>query len=551
MISSLLAALRSLFGPLWEFWAALSRRRKLNLIVLALCVFGALWVFRWYMLERAYRPLYTDLTDQEAGTAAERLRQMDVPFRLASNGGTILVPEARLAEVRLQLAAEGLPQTGRLGFELFDQTSFGATEFAEQVNFRRALEGELERSVLSLSRVERARVHISLPKRSVFLDNEQPAKASVVLQLRPGGELSKQQTDGITHLVASAVEGLDPRQVVLVDTRGRLLVRPQGGSEAMTGEQLEYRRRLEQQIEAKIEATIEPFVGFDKVRVNAAAEIDWSMGEQTEEVFDPNTLIVTTQKLQENSGPPTAAGAPGTASNVPRQPLEPGTGATVNQRISETTNYQTSRTVTRMQLDKGALKRLSIAVLVDSKSHLDEAGAVVREPRTEQEMLSLRQLAVAAGGIIEERGDHLTIESLPFTIFDPLPPAPPSSSRPEWLEFALELFENYRYYVIAAVVTLLLLFAALIWGVRRWSKKARARRQAQLAAERERQEIADAEAENKRLADEQARLLTGLKADTLQSSRGQVLKKHLEESATQDTAGFIQLLRAWIHEDDR
>jgi flagellar M-ring protein FliF len=551
VISTLLAALRSLFGPLLEFWAALSRRRKLNLIAFALCVFGAVWAFRWYMLERAYRPLYTDLTDQEAGTAVERLRQMEVPFRLASNGGTILVPETRLAEVRLQLAAEGLPQTGRLGFELFDQTSFGATEFAEQVNFRRALEGELERSVLSLNRVERARVHISLPKRSVFLDNEQPAKASVVLQLRPGGELSKQQTDGITHLVASAVEGLDPRQVVLVDTRGRLLVRPQDTSEAMTGEQLEYRRRLEQQIEAKIEATIEPYVGFDKVRVNAAADIDWSKGEQTEEVFDPNTLVMTTQKLQENSGPPNATGAPGTASNVPRQPLEPGIGATINQRVTETTNYQTSRTVTRMQLDKGALKRLSIAVLVDSKSHLDETGAVVREPRTEQEMLSLRQLAVAAGGIVEERGDRLTIESLPFTIFDPLPLAPPSSTRPEWLEFALELFRNYRYYVIAGAVTLLLLFILLVWAVGRWSKKARARRQVELAAGRERQAIAEAEAETKRLSDEQARLLTGLKADTLQSSRGQVLKKHLEEAATQDTAGFIQLLRAWIHEDER
>jgi flagellar M-ring protein FliF len=551
VIAKLLAGLRFLFGPLLEFWSGLSRRRKLNLIAFALVVFGALWGLRWYLTERGYRPLYTDLTDREAGAAAERLRQMQVPYRLAANGSTILVPESRLDELRLQLASEGLPQSGRLGFELFDQTNFGATEFAEQVNFRRALEGELERSVLSLNRVERARVHISLPKRSVFLDYDQPAKASVVVQLRPGAELTPQQTDGIRHLVASAVEGLEAGQVVLVDTRGRLLVRPHAGSEAITGEQLEYRQRLERQIESKIEATLEPYVGFDKVRVNAAADVDWSQGEQTEEVLDPNTLVMTTQKLQETAGPPNQSGAPGTASNVPRQPLGPGVGGVANSRVTETTNYQTSRTVTRMELKKGAVKRLSVAVLVDSKVRNDEAGNIVREPRTEPELLSLRQLAVAAGGIVEERGDRLTLESLPFTIFEPLPEVPVKPGPPGWLEFALEIFQKYRYYVIAGAVAALLLFAASGWLIHRTSKKFRARRQAQLEADRQRQELEAAEAEAKRQEAEQARLLSGLKMDALQSSRGQVLKKHLEEAATKDTTGFVQMLRAWIHEDER
>jgi flagellar M-ring protein FliF len=550
-MSKLVAALRFLFGPLLDFWATLGRRHRLNFIAFTLLVFGALWGIRWYLTESSYSPLYTDLSDQEAGASVERLRQMEVPFRLAANGGTILVPESRLAELRLQLATEGLPKSGRLGFELFDQTSFGATEFAEQVNFRRALEGELERSVLSLDRVERARVHISLPKRSVFLDYDQPAKASVVLQLRPGAELTPQQTDGITHLVASAVEGLDPGNVVLVDTRGRLLARPHSGSEAMTGEQLEYRRRIEQQLQSKIEATLEPFVGFDKVRVNAAAEIDWSQGEHTEEVIDPNTVVMSTQKLQETAGPPNQSGAPGTASNLPRQPLAPGIGGVVNSRVTETTNYQTSRTVTRMELEKGAVKRLSIAVLVDSKSSLDDAGNIVRQPRAQEEMQVLRELAVAAGGIVEQRGDRLTLESLPFTIFDPLPETPVSAGPPGWLEFALEMFEKYRYYVIGAAVALLLLFVALAWLIHRTSTKFRARRKAETEAERQRQEIDAAQAENKRQEAEQARMLSGLKTDALQSSRGQVLKRHLEEVAAKDTAGFVQLLRAWIHEDDR
>jgi flagellar M-ring protein FliF len=551
VISKLLAALRFLFGPLIEFWTSLSRRRKLNFIAFSLIVFGALWGFRWYMMERGYRPLYTDLTDQEGGAALERLRQMEVPYRLASGGSTILVPESRLAEVRLQLATEGLPQSGRLGFELFDKTNFGATEFAEQVNFRRALEGELERSVLSLDRVERARVHISLPKRSVFLDYDRPAKASVVLQLRPGAELTPQQIDGITHLVSSAVEGLDPGQVVLVDTRGRLLARPHSDSEAISGEQLEYRSRVERQIQSKIEGTLEPYVGFDKVRVNAAADIDWSRGEQTEEVLDPNTVVMTTQKLQETAGPPNQSGAPGTASNVPRQPLAPGIGGTVNSRVTETTNYQTSRTVTRMDLSKGAVQRLSVAVLVDSKSHYDDKGNLVREPRTDPELESLRLLAVAAAGIVEQRGDRLTLESLPFTIFEPIPERPAQPGPPGWLEFALEIFPKYRYYVIAASATLLLLLVVMGWLIHRTGKKFKARRQAQVETERQRHEIEAAEAEAKRQEAEQARMLTGLKTDALQSSRGQVLKKHLEEAATKDAAGFVQLLRAWIHEDDQ
>jgi flagellar M-ring protein FliF len=319
----------------------------------------------------------------------------------------------------------------------------------------------------------------------------------------------------------------------------------------MTGEQLEYRRRIEQQLQSKIEATLEPFVGFDKVRVNAAAEIDWSQGEHTEEVIDPNTVVMSTQKLQETAGPPNQSGAPGTASNLPRQPLAPGIGGVVNSRVTETTNYQTSRTVTRMELEKGAVKRLSIAVLVDSKSSLDDAGNIVRQPRAQEEMQVLRELAVAAGGIVEQRGDRLTLESLPFTIFDPLPETPVSAGPPGWLEFALEMFEKYRYYVIGAAVALLLLFVALAWLIHRTSKKFRARRKAETEAERQRQEIDAAQAENKRQEAEQARMLSGLKTDALQSSRGQVLKRHLEEVAAKDTAGFVQLLRAWIHEDDR
>ena len=278
---------------------------------------------------------------------------------------------------------------------------------------------------------------------------------------------------------------------MLVDTRGRLLARPHSGSEAISGEQLEYRSRVEQQIQAKIEGTLEPYVGFDKVRVNAAADIDWSRGEQTEEVLDPNTVVMTTQKLQETAGPPNQSGAPGTASNVPRQPLAPGIGGTVNSRVTETTNYQTSRTVTRMDLAKGAVKRLSVAVLVDSKSHNDEKGNLVREPRTDQEMESLRLLAVAAGGIVEQRGDRLTLENLPvYHLRADSGAARPDRVRARVVEFALEMFPKYRYYVIAASAALLLLLSRMASGCcgAAPARSLKARRQAQVETERQRHE---------------------------------------------------------------
>ena len=185
-MGNLILAIANLGKQIGALFQGFNAQRKIGLLVVGALVFGGISAFRWVMLEWAFRPLYTDLSQEEAGAAVARLKQLQVPYKLAAGGQTILVPEPNLAEVRLQLASDGLPRRGRLGFELFDETSFGATEFAEHVNFRRALEGELERSVLSLTEVERARVHISLPQKSVFLNREQPAKASVVLQLRRG-----------------------------------------------------------------------------------------------------------------------------------------------------------------------------------------------------------------------------------------------------------------------------------------------------------------------------------------------------------------------------
>ena len=501
-------------------------QRKIALLVLGAFVFGGISAFRWFMLERAFRPLYTDLSQEEAGAAVERLKQLQVPYKLAAGGQTILVPEPKLAEVRLQLASDGLPRHGRLGFELFDESSFGATEFAEHVNFRRALEGELE----------------------------QPAKASVVLQLRRGGRLGRDKVDAIGFLVSSAVEGLDPQRVVIVDTAGTVLARPRPKGEGFTDEQLDFQRKIEKRIQNNIVATLEPYVGFDKVRAAVAADCDWQGGEETKELLDPNTIVITTQKSEDTTQPIQESGVPGTASNLPRQPAQPRSGAVASSRKVETTNFQTSRTVTRTDLERGKVQRLSVAVLVDHIVELDEeAGKLIRKPRTAEEMDIFRELVVAAAGIREERGDVLTIQALPFTIFEEPPAPPPPALPPEEELFSPEWIKKFRYYLIAAAVVIVVVVVSgwLLVRLKRKVSKIKAEAEARRAAEAAQREIEAAEEEARQNEAEEARMLKGLRLATLQSSKAQVLKKHLEETASKDPEAFVQLLRSWIHEDDK
>lgn len=538
-----------------EFWGAMPPRRRTALAALALAVFGALGGFVWYMNHVAWRPLYAGMSEADAGMTARRLDELQIPYKLASGGTTILVSEGELDSVRLRLAAEGLPESGRLGFELFDQNSFGATEFAEQINFRRALEGEIERTIAQLDEVRSARVHISLPQRSVFLTQDRPAKASIVVDLKGGRRLGEEQTRAIAALTASAVEGLEPDAVAIMDSTGRLFSRRylQGGD--LSDQQIEYRRRLEQDAARKIVETLEPRLGPGGVRANVYIDVDWDSGEQTEEILDPDAIAMNVQKSAERALEAAPAGVPGTAANLPENPAPPIAGPQEGlERTQETTNFQTSRTVTRLSLERGSIKRMSIAVLVDHDQTVDaEARKVVRVPREAEELETIRQLVVAAAGAIESRGDLVTVESLPFTMLEGRlePPAPPPDPADQIL--SLEWLEKYKLYFIAGSLALVVLIAAA-WLFRRHRRKSRIRaeRQKALEAERERKLLADKEAQREKdRQEEEARLLKGLQVSPMPTNKVQALKKHLLTVAEDDPQRFAGLVKVWIHEDDQ
>lgn len=564
-------------NQLKKLLASLSWKQRLSIVAAVVVVAGSIAAFTHWRRERDFRPLYTGLSPEDAGALVARLRESGIDYRLSENGSAVLVPSALVAETRLQMAAAGLPRSGRVGFELFDKTNFGITEFAEQINYRRALEGELERSVMALAEVQQARVHVTFPKESVFLEARQPAKASVLLRLRPGARLSGSSVAAVAHLVASAVEGLTPEAVSVLDMNGRLLNRPRrpSSSEAEQDSQamLDFRQQVEKDLLAKINATLEPLVGPDKFRAGVSVECDFTGGEQSEETFDPSrTVMASSQKTEDTSGLAAAAGVPGTASNLPRPASRPGSSAGGMTRRTESITFQSSRVVRRTRLPQGVLKRISAAILVDQQLRWEGSGANLKrvlEPPSPEKLKSIRELVAAAIGLVAERGDQLIIETLPFeatlALEPPVPAAPPArppaTSLPPWLDRLLQQSNPPVLAAAGAGALLVPALLAVLWLWRRRKKRAVALRAAlpggveQPALESgERVQQASAELEGK-LAEKQAErerqeleALHSMKLPKITTKKTEVLTKHLVEVAKKDPAGTAHVLRTWLRE---
>ena len=558
--------------------ASLTWRQRLTIVAAVVAVAGSLAAFSSWRRERDFRPLYTGLSAEDAGALVQRLRESGVDYRLSENGAAVLVASARVAETRLQMAAAGLPRSGRVGFELFDKTNFGITEFAEHINYRRALEGELERSVMALSEVQQARVHVTFPKESVFLEARQPAKASVMLRLRPGARLAPANVVAVAHLVASAVEGLTPEAVSVLDMNGQLLNRPRRPS-AFDGEQdsqatLDFRQQVERDLLAKINATLEPLLGPEKFRAGVSVECDFSGGEQSEETFDPSrTVMTSSQKTEDVSGLSAAGGVPGTASNLPRPASRPGATGGGMSRRTENVTFQTSRVVRRVRLPQGAVKRLSAAILVDQHLRWEGSGAAAKkvlEPPSPEKLKSLREVVAAAIGLSPERGDQLIVETLPFeatlSLEPPVPPSaptpPPSMALPPWFEQLLRQRNPVALAAAGAGAVLVLVLLAAFWLWRRQRRKqalafqkalpAGVARPALEAGEEVRRaghdlesKLAEKEAERER---QELEALSSLKLPKVATKKTAVLTKHLVEVAKKDPAGTAQVLRTWLRE---
>ncbi|MGA3324302.1 MAG: flagellar basal-body MS-ring/collar protein FliF [Terriglobia bacterium] len=414
------------------FARGLTLRQKITMAVGAAAVAGTLWVFVTLLDKADYKTLYSGLSAGDAQSLSQRLSEKNIPYELASAGTSIRVPADQLDKARLDLAAEGMPQTGRLGFELFDKPNWAGSDFAEKVNYQRALEGELERTIQTLGEIEAARVHLVLPQESLFTEQEREAKASVVIKLR-GGRLGDEAQEAITHLVASAVDNLKPENVTLINADGGMPILARGGGSASRPR---FWGEFETAMAQKVVATLEPVVGPGKARANVTAEYDLATSDSTQETYDPNgSVVLTSQTSVENVGETDVEGTPGTASNVPgKQPAAPPKPATPadseSQGLhSESKTFAVSKTVRHTVQPSGTLKRLTAAVLVDDATDTkDDNGQKVetRRRRTPEEMKQIEELVAAAIGVDATRGDKVAVENLSFQTLPLETPAPPT-----------------------------------------------------------------------------------------------------------------------------
>jgi flagellar M-ring protein FliF len=463
------ASASDVLDRLGQFFQGLTLNQRLLLAGGAVLVGATLWAFVALLGQPKYVTLYSGLRPDDAQTMAARLAAKSIPYQISPDGSALLVPEDKLDASRLETAAAGLPRSARLGFELFDTPNWAGSDFTEKVNYQRALEGELERTIATLSDVEAVRVHLVMPEESLFTEQEHEAKAAVIVKTR-GGRLSDADQQAIQQLVASAVDRLRPENVTVVDADSNTpLLHNRDGSRAYG---------LDEELAKTLVHTLEPVVGPDHVRASVHVEYDLGTSEETDETYDPKTTATLTQEHSEESSIGAApVGVPGTASNVPAAKAPATSAAPVsavpapstdqaNSR-SDATTYAVSKTLHHSTEPAGRVRRIAAAVLVDDAVETTEqAGKTVttRRKRTAEEMKQIEDLARAAIGVDPQRGDVLAVENLSFEQ-SPVETLPPPSRTERWRTLIQSWSWVLRYVGLAA------LFLVVYWLVLRPVKK--------------------------------------------------------------------------------
>ncbi|MFB6325535.1 flagellar basal-body MS-ring/collar protein FliF [Pantoea deleyi] len=469
-----------------DLLARLRANPRIPLIVAAAAVIAIVIAMVLWAKQPSYSVLYNNLSDEDGGAIVTQLTQMNIPYRFAENGGALMVPEANVHELRLRLAQQGLPKGGSVGFELLDKEKFGISQFSEQVNYQRALEGELARTIESLGPVKTARVHLAMPKPTLFVREQKAPSASVTLTLQPGRALDEGQIQAIAHMVSSSVAGLPPGNVTVVDQAGRLLTRSDAAGRDLNDAQLKYAAEVEARYQQRIEAILNPIVGQGNVHAQVTAQINFDTSEQTDEKYQPNanpsnTAIRSRQtSTSDQSGSPYPGGVPGALSNQPApantapvttpnnnaangqnangqnnaannatQTTSTAASATpTNSRRDDTVNYELDRTIRHTKVNVGDVQRLSVAVVVNYRT--DDKGKAVA--LNEQQLKQIEDLTREAMGFSQNRGDSINVVNSQFNTTEPM-----SVDLPFWQQqsFFEQLMDAGKWLLVALVAFIL------------------------------------------------------------------------------------------------
>lgn len=549
-----------------EWMNRLRANPKIPLIVAGAAAIAILVAMVLWAKSPDYRTLYSNVSDQDGGAIVTQLTQLNIPYRFADNGGAIEVPADKVHELRLRLAQQGLPKGGAVGFELLDQEKFGISQFSEQINYQRALEGELARTIETLGPVKTARVHLAMPKPSLFVREQKNPSASVTVTLEPGRALDEGQISAVTHLVSSAVAGLPTGNVTVVDQSGHLLTQSNTSSRDLNDAQLKYANDVEGRIQRRIEAILGPIVGSGNIHAQVTAQINFDNKEQTEEQYSPNgdaaQAVMRSRQLNttEQIGGQNPGGVPGALSNQPapansapistppanqqngqqngqqnnQQQQTTSTATNAGPRNSsrnETTNYEVDRTIRHTKMNVGDIQRLSVAVVVNYKTLPDGKPL----PLTTDQMKQIEDLTREAMGFTEKRGDSLNVVNSPFTATDET-----GGELPFWQQQSfIEQMMSAGRWLLVLIVSWLLWRKAIRPQLTRRAEEAKAAQERMNA----RQDIEEA-VEVRLSKDEQTQ-----QRRVNQRLGAEVMSQRIREMSDNDPRVVALVIRQWMSND--
>ncbi|MDW8002793.1 MAG: flagellar basal-body MS-ring/collar protein FliF [Deltaproteobacteria bacterium] len=429
-----------------------------------------------FLQKESYSLLFSGLSIEDASMIVTRLKEQRIPYRLEAGGTAIYVPKDKVHEIRLTLASQNaLPGSGSVGFELFDKASYGMTEFMQNINYRRAVQGELQRTINQMPEIAASRVHIAIPEKSLFVEKEKEPTASVLLKLRPGKTLSREQVMGIVHLVSRSVEGLKPENVVVVDAQGKILYKG-GEKDSVTfisAQQFELQRTVERKIEESLQSMLDQFLNVGRSIVRVSVDLNLRKVEKLEEEYQPDKTVLTSEKrLKERSTSRSTSpgGVPGVRSNVRRedQQSRESEKTQMSEREESEANYEVSRTVRKIVEPFGEIKRISVAVVVDGKYEIvkTQKGEEIKYiPRTNKELEDIRKLVARAIGFDEQRGDTIEVINMPFET-ESLVEERAQMEREEKREMILTL-AKYGFYTLMAFAIIFFLVRPILLLLRK------------------------------------------------------------------------------------
>ncbi|HEC25765.1 MAG TPA: flagellar M-ring protein FliF [bacterium] len=487
------ATLKNFSSQLKTFFSELSIERKLAFFLVVMAVAVAIYFTAVYVTTPNYGVLYSNLNPTSASSIITKLHSYGIPYKLADRGKTLLIPKGSVYKIRIKLASIGLPHQEGVGFSIFNHVPIGMTDFIQHVDYQRALQGELERTINQINQIKHSSVLIVLPRRSVFVSRKESAKASIIVKLKSGMYLSRMQVNGIIHLVASAVDGLKPKNITIINTDGKILSIPIGNSFKYTASQLGYVHEIEKNLEGKINSMLIPVVGIGNIVSKVYVKVNFSRKTESQLIYNPNTTAIVSQQTYSSSstGAVRPYGIPGTKSNlppgkIPIQAVKP----SIHTVKKETINYDVSKKIEKISYPTGTIKRIYASVLVNGvyKKIKSSKGKFSMKyvPRSSSEMSLFKNIIKTAIGYSKASKDEVVIANIPFKKMLYTIPVPPKKTIKSIIESNFSEIVKYGVILLGVILIILLILRPLMKYIMTYESKSPAR-----SSEEERLEALD------------------------------------------------------------